>query len=100
MQVVLSNGSKQKRINRRATMARALSDSSAALADDLSYNCDIVAQYGGGTAVGGQRAQNNNNASTAPATARDLQSAQRTFRRSRAGARKNSKRQRIRTVAL
>src|SRR5437879_7177530 len=74
MQVVLSNGSKQKRINRRATMARALSDSSAALAAVLIFSCALHAQYGAGTAVGGQRAQNNNTAaSTAPAPARDLQ---------------------------
>jgi len=62
-------------------MARALSDSSAALAAVLIFSCALHAQYGAGTAVGGQRAQNNNNASTAPAPARDLQGAQRTFRR-------------------
>ncbi|PYU25860.1 MAG: hypothetical protein DMG32_11355 [Acidobacteria bacterium] len=54
-------------------MARALSDSSAALAAVLIFSCALHAQYGAGTAVGGQRAQNNNNASTAPAPARDLQ---------------------------
>lgn len=55
-------------------MARALSTSCAALAAVLIFSCALHAQYGAGTAVGGQRAQNNNNATTtASAPARDLQ---------------------------
>ena len=55
-------------------MARALTFSSAALTAVLIFSCALHAQYGAGTAVGGQQAPNNNNATTtARAPARDLQ---------------------------